>query len=112
MQASELQGYLRAPFTRRREGAFGEVAEFRTGCIARDAIPPIGCVVEEQRKPHACVHRGEGHSRIYQRKPRLRDRWIALMDRAFAEAELLPEAERFLRQFFGEMATFLINQEG
>ena len=39
-----------------------------------------------------------------------RDRWMQLMDTAFAEAALPREAERMLRDFFGQMATFMINQ--
>jgi hemoglobin len=39
-----------------------------------------------------------------------RDRWMQLMDRAFAEAALPPEAEQLLRSFFGQMATFMINK--
>lgn len=40
-----------------------------------------------------------------------RDRWIALMDRAFEEARLPPRAEAILKQFFAGMATFLINRQ-
>lgn len=40
-----------------------------------------------------------------------RDRWMALMDNAFAEAALPAEAEAFLREFLSQMATFMINQE-
>jgi hemoglobin len=39
-----------------------------------------------------------------------RDRWMQLMDKAFAEAALPPEAEQLLRSFFGQMATFMINK--
>jgi hemoglobin len=39
-----------------------------------------------------------------------RDRWMQLMDKAFAEAALPAEAESFLRQFLGQTATFMINQ--
>ena len=41
-----------------------------------------------------------------------RDRWIQLMDRAFAEAQLPAEAEQFLREFLGQIATFMINRGG
>lgn len=41
-----------------------------------------------------------------------RNRWIEIMDRAFAEAALPPEPEAMLREFFGGMATFMINQFG
>ncbi len=39
-----------------------------------------------------------------------RDRWIALMNRAFAEAALPAQAETTLREFFEGTATFLKNQ--
>ncbi|MGC2333892.1 MAG: globin [Candidatus Acidiferrales bacterium] len=39
-----------------------------------------------------------------------RDRWMQLMNNAFAEAALPPEAEQFLRAFFDQMSTFMINQ--
>jgi hemoglobin len=39
-----------------------------------------------------------------------RDRWMALMNNAFAEAALPPEAEQILRSFFEQMSTFMINQ--
>ena len=40
-----------------------------------------------------------------------RDRWIRLMNRALAEAELDPDAAAALRGFFEPMATFLINRQ-
>jgi len=39
-----------------------------------------------------------------------RDRWMHVMDNAFAEAALPAEAEQMLRDFFGQMSTFMINQ--
>jgi len=39
-----------------------------------------------------------------------RDRWMHVMDNAFAEAALPAEAEQVLRDFFGQMSTFMINQ--
>jgi hemoglobin len=39
-----------------------------------------------------------------------RDRWMHLMNRAFADAALPLEVEQFLRTFFGQMSTFMINQ--
>ena len=39
-----------------------------------------------------------------------RDRWMHVMDNAFAEAALPTEAEQMLRDFFGQMSTFMINQ--
>ena len=40
-----------------------------------------------------------------------RNRWISLMNNAFAEASLPPEAEQTLRDFFDHVATFLINRK-
>ncbi|HXA56798.1 MAG TPA: globin [Candidatus Acidoferrum sp.] len=39
-----------------------------------------------------------------------RDRWIHLMNNAFAEAALPAEAEQVLRDFLGNTATFMINR--
>ncbi|HXQ25703.1 MAG TPA: globin [Candidatus Acidoferrales bacterium] len=39
-----------------------------------------------------------------------RDRWMKLMNNAFAEAALPAEVEQFLRAFFEQMSTFMINQ--
>jgi hemoglobin len=39
-----------------------------------------------------------------------RDRWMLLMNRAFLEAALPADVEQFLRAFFEQMATFMINQ--
>lgn len=38
-----------------------------------------------------------------------RDRWMQLMNNAFAEAALPSAAEQVLRSFFGQMSTFMIN---
>jgi hemoglobin len=40
-----------------------------------------------------------------------RDRWMQLMNKAFADAALPAEVEQFLRAFFEQMSTFMINQE-
>ena len=58
-----------------------------------------------------------GHPRLRMRHAPVRvdqaarDRWIRLMNNAFAEAALPAEAEAYLREFLGQVATFLINQE-
>jgi hemoglobin len=39
-----------------------------------------------------------------------RDRWVELMERALAETKLPQEAERLLRAFFNDAATFMINR--
>jgi hemoglobin len=43
--------------------------------------------------------------------PAARDRWVALMDAALAEAALEPDSAATLRAFFADTATFLINRE-
>lgn len=59
-----------------------------------------------------------GHPRLrmrhlpYQLDQDARDRWVQLMDRALDEAALPPEVTQFLRHFFHEMATFLMNRRG
>jgi hemoglobin len=40
-----------------------------------------------------------------------RDRWMLLMDRAFAETNLPAEAAQPIREFFDNMSTFMINQD-
>jgi hemoglobin len=39
-----------------------------------------------------------------------RDRWMQVMNQAFAEAALPAEAEQHLRTFFEQMSQFMINQ--
>ena len=39
-----------------------------------------------------------------------RDRWVELMERALVETKLPQEAERLLRAFFHDAATFMINR--
>jgi hemoglobin len=57
-----------------------------------------------------------GHPRLRMRHvpfvigPTERNRWIQLMNNAFAEAALPPEAESMLREFFSGVATFMINR--
>ena len=57
-----------------------------------------------------------GHPRLRMRHApfpidqRARDRWIELMTRALAEAEMPDDVQRFLAQFFGGTATFMINR--
>ncbi len=40
-----------------------------------------------------------------------RDRWMQLMDKAFTDAALPIEVEQFLRAFFEQMSTFMINHD-
>ena len=56
-----------------------------------------------------------GHPRLRMRHARFkvdraaRDRWVSLMEAALEETKLDADAERMLRQFFHDSATFLIN---
>jgi hemoglobin len=88
--------------------------------------PPDDLHGAEERLRDFLIGRFGGPQRYVERRghPRLRarhmpfpidqaarDRWVALMDKAFAEAALPAEAGRFLREFLSQMATFMINQE-
>jgi hemoglobin len=59
-----------------------------------------------------------GHPRLRMRHApfpigqQARDRWVQLMDRAMEEAELPAPAAQHLRQFFRDVATFLMNRPG
>ncbi|MGE3402542.1 MAG: globin [Vicinamibacterales bacterium] len=56
-----------------------------------------------------------GHPRLRARHmpfavtPAARDRWLQLMTRSLDEAQFPPEADAMLREFFGAVATMLIN---
>lgn len=93
--------------------------------ILSKMYPPEDLHGAEERLRDFLVGRFGGPQRYIERRghPRLRarhlpfridqaarDRWMALMDNAFAEAALPAEAERFLREFLSQMATFMINQ--
>ena len=58
-----------------------------------------------------------GHPRLRMRHApfpidkRARDRWIQLMTNALAEAELPPDIQKFLQQFFDGVATFMMNRQ-
>ena len=57
-----------------------------------------------------------GHPRLRLRHapfpigPEARERWLELMDAAIGEAQLPDEAAAFLRDFFGAVATMLVNR--
>src|ERR1044071_5879830 len=57
-----------------------------------------------------------GHPRLRMRHMPLsmeqsaRDRWVVLMDRALAEAQVPEDAAAVLREFFHSTATFMINR--
>jgi hemoglobin len=57
-----------------------------------------------------------GHPRLRMRHlpvaidPRARDRWVELMERALVEAAFPAEVDAAMREFFGAVATMLINR--
>lgn len=63
---------------------------------------------------HYIEHRGHPRLRLrhvpFVVDQEARNRWVLLMDRAFEEARLPPDAARVLREFFATTATFLINR--
>lgn len=88
--------------------------------------PPDDLAAAERRLREFLVYRLGGPPRYIEERghPRLRmrhapfaidlaarDRWIALMSRALDEAQFVPEVDRALREFFGQIATFLMNRE-
>ena len=58
-----------------------------------------------------------GHPRLRMRHApfpidrRARDRWISLMDKAIGDASLPPDIDAILKEFFRNVATFLINRD-
>lgn len=87
--------------------------------------PPHEIAAAEQRLRDFLIYRFGGPQRYIEQRghPRLRarhfpfridqaarDRWMHLMNNAFAEAALPTEVEQFLRAFFDQMSTFMINQ--
>jgi len=87
--------------------------------------PPDELPAAEERLRDFLIGRFGGPQRYIEKRghPRLRmrhmpfhinqtarDRWMALMDNALAEAVLPAEAEQFLREFFSQMSSFMINQ--
>jgi hemoglobin len=87
--------------------------------------PKDDLAAAEQRLRDFLIYRFGGPQRYIEERghPRLRarhipfridqaarDRWMQLMNNAFAEAALPAEAEQFLRAFLGPMSTFMINR--
>jgi hemoglobin len=87
--------------------------------------PPEDLAGAEQRLRDFLIYRFGGPERYILERghPRLRarhipfridraarDRWMQVMDKAFAEAALPAEAEQLIRSFFEQMSTFMINQ--
>ena len=88
--------------------------------------PPDDLKGAEERLRDFLIFRFGGSQRYIERRghPRLRqrhfpfqidcaarDRWMALMENAFEEAAIPLEARSFLRDFLGQVATFLMNSE-
>jgi hemoglobin len=88
--------------------------------------PPHDLAGSERRLRDFLVYRLGGPPRYLEERghPRLRarhapfridraarERWLALMEAALDEAAFPAEADRFLRTFLGDMATFLINSQ-
>ena len=88
--------------------------------------PPEDLRGAEERLRDFLIGRFGGPQRYIERRghPRLRmrhapfhidqsarDRWMQLMENAFAETALPAETERFLREFLSQIATFMINRE-
>ena len=112
-----------AGFSRLVAGFYRRVA---TDDILAPMYPPQDMAGAEERLRDFLVGRfggpmryveTRGHPRLRMRHGRFRidragrDRWVSLMEAALDEVKLPPEAERMLRQFFHESATFLINHE-
>ncbi|MBI1382363.1 MAG: globin [Planctomycetaceae bacterium] len=97
----------------------------RTDDLLAPLYPPDDWEGAEQRLRDFLVGRFGGPPRYIEARghPRLRmrhagfpvdqtarDRWMALMEASLAEAELPIEETEFLRAFFAQVATFLINR--
>jgi hemoglobin len=87
--------------------------------------PPEDRAAAEQRLRDFLIYRFGGPQRYIEERghPRLRarhlpfridqaarDRWMDLMNNALTEAALPAEVEQFLRAFFDQTSTFMINQ--
>src|ERR1700679_936331 len=111
------------------EGFTRLVSAFYRQVPERDTLgamyPPEDLEGAEQRLRDFLIYRFGGPQRYIEERghPRLRarhfpfridrtarDRWMQLMNKAFAEAALPAEAEQFLRAFFEQISTFMINQ--
>jgi hemoglobin len=93
--------------------------------ILRKMYPENARAAAEQHLRDFLIYRFGGPERYLEERghPRLRarhlpfpidqaarDRWMELMNEAFAEAVLPAEVEQFLRAFFEQTSTFLMNR--
>jgi hemoglobin len=111
------------------EGFERLIAAFYRQVPADDILGPMYPAADlagaEQRLRDFLVGRFGGPPRYVERRghPRLRmrhmpfavnvaarDRWVQLMTRALDEVRLPPAADVILREFFGEVATMMINR--
>lgn len=112
------------------EGGFSRLVEAFYRQVAQDDIlgpmyPQDDLAGAEQRLRDFLVYRFGGPQRYIEQRghPRLRvrhrpfrinqaarDRWMQLMNQAFAEAALPGEAEELLKAFLEQISTFMINQ--
>jgi len=117
-------------FSRIGEAGFTRLVGAFYRQVPYDAIlgkmyPSHQLAAAEQRLCDFLIYRFGGPQRYLEQRghPRLRarhlpfridqaarDRWMQLMDNAFAEAALPAEVEGLLRAFFEQMSTFMINQ--
>lgn len=82
----------------------GAETRLRNFLIFRFGGPPT--YIEERGHPRLGMRHGP-----FAIDAAARDRWMAIMNNAFAEAALPPAAEATLRPFFEHVATFLINRK-
>jgi hemoglobin len=82
----------------------GAEARLRNFLIFRFGGPPT--YIEERGHPRLGMRHGPFPITLA-----ARERWVLLMNNAFAEAALPMDAEDVLRAFFDHVATFLINRK-
>ena len=100
--------------------------QVRTDDILGPMYPSHDLEGAEQRLRDFLIYRFGGPQRYIEQRghPRLRarhipfrvdqsarDRWMQLMNNAFAESSLPAEAEQGLKEFLEQMSTFMINRE-
>jgi hemoglobin len=105
----------------------GFYARVKRDPLLSPLYPPLDWAGAEQRLRDFLVGRfggppryveSRGHPRLRMRHApfpidqRARDRWFLLMSASLDEAGLGAQETAFLRQFFDEVATFLINRAG
>ncbi|HUE85207.1 MAG TPA: hypothetical protein VMO26_03945 [Vicinamibacterales bacterium] len=125
MDLTEEQVYARIG-----EDGFARLVRAFYAQVPADAVlgpmyPPDDLAAAEERLRDFLVGRFGGPPRYVEQRghPRLRlrhvpfaidqtarDRWMALMERAFQEAQLPPDVTALMRQFLAQVATFMINR--